>query len=596
MSNNTNWIYNNYEFENRINNLSWTISGNYDEDMDTSEKDYSSKDVSLYFAIVAGARRKFLDWNIIKKYIISRMKKGYNKDILMTLIQIVLNCVVENKVINERPGVEEIRNKAYSDILVNYNKIHKEDILQILKYTFILESIDKHPAVDSLIMRIINDIKTIDCSEELMNILKRLDEIYLTYFEHIMNSQQQEKNINDKQIKNVNVDFDTFSDFMYEELYMYEESMESIESEINNISNSMLVENLGEMNDINLEKSPNRTIYVDETMAQKIYEKVEYYYGKSFLNENDIRRIEIKYCRDVHEGCRIHFTDGVLRSKCSNAFQLKYVTRQKENNIFKYRDNIKLHKRSINKLKESISRILIEESAVDRIYSNNGTICANKAWRIGRSNNTEIFYKDIQNEKGKYVIDILLDASGSQSRNQFNVAIQAFIIAKALTLVGIPNRVMGYLSFLDYTVLKRYRDYNDNINACENIFEYFAAGNNRDGLAIKATCDALLEREEENKILIILSDGKPNDIKIGKDRSRSLRGETSYKGIIGVKDTALEVRKARKQGILVLGVFTGKESDLESEKIIYGKDFIYTKNIERFSDIVAMYLKKIIRN
>ena len=334
MSNNTNWIYNNYEFENRINNLSWTISGNYDEDMDTSEKDYSSKDVSLYFAIVAGARRKFLDWNIIKKYIISRMKKGYNKDILMTLIQIVLNCVVENKVINERPGVEEIRNKAYSDILVNYNKIHKEDILQILKYTFILESIDKHPAVDSLTMRIINDIKTIDCSEELMNILKRLDEIYLTYFEHIMNSQQQEKNINDKQIKNVNVDFDTFSDFMYEELYMDEESIESIESEINNISNSMLVENLGEMNDINLEKSPNRTIYVDETMAQKIYEKVEYYYGKSFLNENDIRRIEIKYCRDVHEGCRIHFTDGVLRSKCSNAFQLKYVTRQKENNIF----------------------------------------------------------------------------------------------------------------------------------------------------------------------------------------------------------------------------------------------------------------------
>lgn len=596
MSNNTNWIYNNYEFENRINNLSWTISGNYDEDMDTSEKDYSSKDVSLYFAIVAGARRKFLDWNIIKKYIISRMKKGYNKDILMTLIQIVLNCVVENKVINERPGVEEIRNKAYSDILVNYNKIHKEDILQILKYTFILESIDKHPAVDSLTMRIINDIKTIDCSEELINILKRLDEIYLTYFEHIMNSQQQEKNINDKQIKNVNVDFDTFSDFMYEELYMDEESIESIESEINNISNSMWVENLGEMNDINLEKSPNRTIYVDETMAQKIYEKVEYYYGKSFLNENDIRRIEIKYCRDVHEGCRIHFTDGVLRSKCSNAFQLKYVTRQKENNIFKYRDNIKLHKRSINKLKESISRILIEESAVDRIYSNNGTICANKAWRIGRSNNTEVFYKDIQNEKGKYVIDILLDASGSQSRNQFNVAIQAFIIAKALTLVGIPNRVMGYLSFLDYTVLKRYRDYNDNINACENIFEYFAAGNNRDGLAIKATCDALLEREEENKILIILSDGKPNDIKIGKDRSRSLRGETSYKGIIGVKDTALEVRKARKQGILVLGVFTGKESDLESEKIIYGKDFIYTKNIERFSDIVAMYLKKIIRN
>ena len=595
MSGSTNWIYNNYEFENRVNNLAWTISGMYDEDIDSSEKDYSSKDVSLYFAIIAGARRKYLDWNIIKKYIMSRIKKSYNKDILYTLIELILNSVVEDKVISERPGVAEIRSKAYSDVLANYNKIHKEDILQTLRYTFILQAMDKHPAVDGLIRRIIKDIKSIDCNSDLMDILKRIDEIYLTYFEFIINSQIEAGKMSEENIKNVNVDFDTFSDFMYEELYMDEES-EIIENEINNISNSMLLESIGEMGDVNLEKSQNRVIYVDEEMAQKIYSKVEYYYGKTFLSEGEIKKIESKHCRNTHEGCRIHFTDGVLRSECNNAFQLKYVTRQKENNIYKYRDNIKLHKRSINKLKESISRILIEESATDRVYSDGGTICANRAWRIGRSNNNKVFYKDIQNEKGKYVIDILLDASGSQSRNQFNVAIQAYIIAAALTSIGIPNRVMGYLSFLDYTVLKRYRDYDDNINTCENIFEYFAAGNNRDGLAIKATCDALLEREEENKILIVLSDGKPNDVKIGRDRSRSLRGEASYKGIIGVKDTALEVRKARKQGILVLGVFTGKEKDLDAEKIIYGKDFIYTRDIERFSDIVAMYLKKIIKN
>ena len=595
MSGNTNWIYNNYEFENRVNNMAWTVSGMYGEDIDSSEKDYSSKDVSLYFGIIAGARRKYLDWNIIKKYIMSRINKSYNKDILYTLIELVLNSVVEEKVINERPGVEEIRSKAYKDVLVNYSKIHKEDILQNLRYTFILQAMGKHPVVDGLTRRIIKDIKSIDCNDDLMNILKRLDEIYLTYFEFIINSQTENYKVNDQDIKNINMDFDTFSDFMYEELYMDEE-VEVIESEINSISNSMLVENLGEMSNGDLEKSPNRLIYVDEVMAQKIYDKVEYYYGKTFLNESEIRKIETKHCRDVHEGCRIHFTDGVLRSESNNAFQLKYVTRQKENNLYKYRDNIKLHKRSINKLKENISRILIEESAIDRIYSDGGTICSNRAWRIGRSNNTKVFYKDIRNEKGKYVIDILLDASGSQSRNQFNVAIQAYIIATALTSVGIPNRVMGYLSFLDYTVLKRYRNYNDNINSCENIFEYFAAGNNRDGLAIKATCDALLEREEENKILIVLSDGKPNDVKIGKDRSRSLRGEACYKGVVGAKDTALEVRKARKQGILVLGVFTGKESDLEVEKMIYGKDFIYTKDIERFSDIVAMYLKKIIKN
>ena len=158
MSRNTNWIYNDYEFENRVNNLAWTISGMYDEDLDSSEKDYSSKDVSLYFAIIAGARRKYLDWNIIKRYIMSRIKKSYNKDILYTLIELILNSVVEDKVTNERPGVEEIRNKAYKDVLKNYSKIHQEDILQTLRYTFILRSMDKHPAVDGLTRRIIKDI------------------------------------------------------------------------------------------------------------------------------------------------------------------------------------------------------------------------------------------------------------------------------------------------------------------------------------------------------------------------------------------------------------------------------------------------------
>ena len=331
-------------------------------------------------------------------------------------------------------------------------------------------------------------------------------------------------------------------------------------------------------------------------MLNKIYKRVEYYYGKSYLSESDRRKIEARNCRNVHEGCRLHFTDGVLRSPCDNAFQLKYVTRQKDNNIFEFQFKIKTFRRQINKLKESFSRLLIEESSSDRVYSDCGTIYANKAWRIGRSSNNKIFYKDVDNGKGRYVIDILLDSSGSQTSKQFMVAIQAYILSTALTLVGIPNRVMGFLSFLDYTVLKRFRDYNDNVRKCEDIFEYYCAGNNRDGLAIKATCDGLLERDEENKILIVLSDGKPNDVKIGKDTSRSIRGETAYKGIVGINDTAMEVRRSRKIGIMVLGVFTGKETDLEAEKKIYGKDFIYIKDIQRFSDIVSTYLKKVIRN
>ena len=596
MTNSLKWIFNEYEFDNRVNNLAWTVAGKYDEDIDISEKDYTSKDASMYYAIIAGAMRKYIDWETVKKYLVNRMKSGYNKDILCTIIQIVLNDIVEKKVIEERPGVIDIRNKAYDDILKSYSKIHKEDILKLLKYTYVLQRMDRHPVMDRLVRKILREINNIDVHGDIMEILKKVDEIYLTYFQYILDSQNQNVEFVEDNIKNVEVDFDTFADFMLEELYDDQE-VENVETEINNFTGGMLVDGLGDEKEyINLESTPHRVLYVNEEMLNKIYKRVEYYYGKSYLNEGDRRKIESRNCRNVHEGCRLHFTDGVLRSHCENAFQLKYVTRQKDNNLFEFQYKMKVYRRQINKLRECFSRLLIEESSSDRLYSDCGTIYANKAWRIGRSSNNKIFYKDVDNGKGRYVIDILLDSSGSQTSKQFMVAIQAYILSAALTLAGIPNRVMGFQSFLDYTILKRFRDYNDNVRKCEDIFEYYCSGNNRDGLAIKATCDGLLEREEENKILIVLSDGKPNDVKIGKDSSRSIRGEMSYKGIVVIKDTAMEVRKARKRGIMVLGVFTGKEIDLEAEKKIYGKDFIYIKDIQRFSDIVSTYLKKVIIN
>lgn len=588
------WVYSDYDLDNRVNNIAWTISGNYNEHIEVLEKNYSSKDVYLYLGIMAGVRRKYVDWNIVKKYLPNRVNKGYNKDTLLTLLQVVLNNLVESKVIKDRPGIEDIRSKAYKDIINEFNTIYKNDILQKIKYIFILEGIGKHPFVDGLSRRIINDIKNINLGNELVEILKDIDKLYIRYFNEIKQDLKLSECSQDIDFKDVDIDFDTFSDFMYDELYSDEE--DSIENELNSISSSMLVESIGERK-VNSEKSSlNRVIYIDEEIANKIYDKIEYYYGKSYLNKSEIKRIEVKNCRNVHEGCRVHFTEGVLRSECKNVFQVKYVTRHKENNLKKYRENIRVYKRSINRLKENLMRILVEENITDRIYSDYGTIDAKRAWRVGRSNNTKIFYRNIENKKGRYVIDILLDSSGSQSRNQYQVAIQVYIISSALTLAGIPNRVSAFSSFLDYTILKRFRDYNDSIDKNDNIFEYFCSGNNRDGLAIKSVCEGLLEREEENKILIVLSDGKPNDVKFGSSKERSIRGEISYKGKIAVNDTAKEVRIARQNEILVLGVFTGKENEIDAEKLIYGKDFIYTRDIEKFSDIVSNYLKKIIEN
>ena len=109
MTNSLKWIFNEYEFDNRVNNLAWTVAGKYDEDIDISEKDYTSKDASMYYAIIAGAMRKYIDWETVKKYLVNRMKSGYNKDILCTIIQIVLNDIVEKENVDRDSLIQELQ-------------------------------------------------------------------------------------------------------------------------------------------------------------------------------------------------------------------------------------------------------------------------------------------------------------------------------------------------------------------------------------------------------------------------------------------------------------------------------------------------------
>ena len=65
-----------------------------------------------------------------------------------------------------------------------------------------------------------------------------------------------------------------------------------------------------------------------------------------------------------------------------------------------------------------------------------------------------------------------------------------------------------------------------------------------------------------------------------------------YDGEKAAKDTAYEVRRARNQGIFVIGIFVGNEEELSVEKRIYGKDFAYIRNISDFSRMVGTFLRR----
>ncbi len=148
---------------------------------------------------------------------------------------------------------------------------------------------------------------------------------------------------------------------------------------------------------------------------------------------------------------------------------------------------------------------------------------------------------------------------------------------------------MSFCTFWDHTILQRFREYDEDRSANERIFSFTTSSNNRDGLAIRAAAQGLLARQEERKILIILSDGRPYDVILNRPNARNPQ---PYYGDYAVTDTGTEVRRLRNLGVSVLGVFAGEEKDLEAEKKIFGKDFAYIRDISNFSRIVGNYLMK----
>ncbi|RAI32099.1 VWA domain-containing protein, partial [Rhodoplanes roseus] len=63
----------------------------------------------------------------------------------------------------------------------------------------------------------------------------------------------------------------------------------------------------------------------------------------------------------------------------------------------------------------------------------------------------------------------------------------------------------------------------------------------RMGAAIRHVAAGLKERPQRHRLLLLLTDGKPNDIDY-------------YEGRYGIEDTRMAIREARKDGIRVFGV------------------------------------------
>lgn len=176
-------------------------------------------------------------------------------------------------------------------------------------------------------------------------------------------------------------------------------------------------------------------------------------------------------------------------------------------------------------------------------------------------------------------ISILVDHSGSMAGERLQASMKAsMLLYDFATNLGIPVCVSGHNTTMKGINYYTYTDYQKVSNSEKYRLAKMVSGScNRDGMALEIAANQLAKRPEEVKLLIIISDGQPND--------------TGYGGESAAKDIQSIVRKYRKQGVETIAAAIG--SDKEHIKDIYGEGaFLDITDLDKFPKTLTALVKK----
>lgn len=188
-------------------------------------------------------------------------------------------------------------------------------------------------------------------------------------------------------------------------------------------------------------------------------------------------------------------------------------------------------------------------------------------------------------------VSVLVDHSGSMSGTRIETAMKASLLLHSFcTGLNIPVAVAGhnavnggggvnYMIYADYEQISGKDRYRASKMAA-SIIRMKADHCNRDGLALKIAAELLSRRPEQVKLLMIISDGRPNHDGYG--------GEEAAKDIQGI------LRKSKQNGIEIIACAIGDDKD--NIKAIYGDSFMDISDLARLpKTLVDIVKKRIIR-
>ena len=581
-------IINNITEDNkRALNIIWNASDDYSIAPEFKAYDESGE-VELYLNYIIGATHKYYDYPLLKSYF-NYLKTDSEHEFYTKLFWIGLEHCAFNKGKNERPALISLRRNYAKKVLKNETETLDDNLLNVIKEAHFKRVLGKEPEISGNSLNILNDLEFDDklSTEE---IILEMNQIIKTYFRFKYGQYQVDKTENNKKSKAAKQKKTEYGEEKLSDSEM--ESMNHLYLDSAETTRQVYFEELKEKTS----KAVSKVAIEKKDDSERQY--IRKYFGASIISEQKTHSIERSLCVGNHKNTHLHFTRGEFDTEFGNDVNAIYYNKalleQREINLEHFNANYIKYKNSILKLTNKIRNTMLAyfESYTGR--SEAGQLNAPKIWRNIYANDNRIFTKVYNNDIGNISVDILLDASASQHERQETIAAEGYIIAESFTQCQIPVRVCSFNSLRNYTVMNIYRDYEETDKNNE-IFNYKTTGCNRDGLAIRTALHMLESSNYYNKILIVLSDCKPNDTQCIPDTGIKPE-QTKYAGATGIIDTAYEVKKGINNGNSILCVFTGEDEDIKTAKKIYGHNFARIYNPARFAEIVGVLMQNQLKN
>ena len=312
---------------------------------------------------------------------------------------------------------------------------------------------------------------------------------------------------------------------------------------------------------------------------------IERCFGRSIYSPQRLARIEQQLCTGNHLGCHLWFTRGENAPDKPVSADTQRLYEQAEEQAKRNRaafshDNA-LYQNALLRLTEQIRNCMLVHQQPDRVTARQGFLDGTKVWREPILRDDRVFLRADEEPHPGFTVDLMLDGSASRLHCQETIAIQGYILAKSLASCGIPVRVTSFCSLRGYTVLHILKDLGDK-NGERKVFDYFAAGWNRDGLALRGAGELMRSAPADKHLLILLTDASPDDShKILPSGKVPLSRD--YDGQAGIDDTAEEVRALRAQGVRVAAVFMGENESVPAANAIYGRDLARIRRMDQLA-------------